>query len=99
LENRKLLYIFASYYLPHKLKKMDAVENAKKVLRDHGYFVDNLWHIQDVQANYMKASDEEAQKILNIALTNEATMEQISFAITEAIEFYFEDELDTDYED
>ena len=78
---------------------MDAVENAKKVLRDHGYFVDNLWHIQDVQANYMKASDEDAQKILNIALTNEATMEQISFAITNAIEFYFEDELDTDYED
>jgi hypothetical protein len=78
---------------------MDAVENAKKVLRDHGYFVDNLWHIQDVQANYMKASDEEAQKILNIALTNEATMEQISFAITDAIEFYFEDELDTEDED
>jgi hypothetical protein len=78
---------------------MDAVENAKKVLRDHGYFVDNLWHIQDVQVNYMKASDEDAQKILNIALTNEATMEQISFAITDAIEFYFEDELDTDYED
>lgn len=78
---------------------MDAVENAKKVLRDHGYFVDNLWHIQDVQVNYMKASDEDAQKILNTALTNEATMEQISFAITEAIEFYFEDELDTDYED
>jgi len=42
---------------------------------------------------------EEAQKILNIALTNEATMEQISFAITDAIECYFEDELDTDYED
>ena len=78
---------------------MNAVENAKKVLRENGYFVDNLWHIQDVQANYMKASDEDAQKILNMALTNEATMEQISFAITDAIEFYFEDELDTDYED
>jgi hypothetical protein len=78
---------------------MSEVENAKKVLRDHGYFVDNLWHIQDVQVNYMKASDEDAQKILNMALTNEATMEQISLAITDAIEFYFEDELDTDYED
>jgi hypothetical protein len=71
---------------------MDAVENARKVLRDHGYFVDNLWHIQDVQANYMKASDEDAQKILNTALTNEATMEQISLAITDAIEWYFPDE-------
>ena len=78
---------------------MSEVEKAKEVLRANGYYVDNLWHIQDVQANYMKASDEEAQKILNIALTNEATMEQISFAITDAIECYFEDELDTDYED
>jgi hypothetical protein len=71
---------------------MSEVEKAKKVLRDHGYFVDNLWHIQDVQANYMKASDEDAQKILNTALTNEATMEQISLAITDAIECYFPDE-------
>lgn len=78
---------------------MNEVEKAKAVLRANGYFVDNLWHIQDVQANYIKASDEEAQKILNIALTNEATMEQISFAITDAIESYFDDELDNDYED
>jgi hypothetical protein len=40
----------------------------------------------------MKASDEDAQKILNTALTNEATMEQISLAITDAIEWYFPDE-------
>ena len=78
---------------------MNEVEKAKEVLRANGYYVDNLWHIQDVQANYRKASDEEAQKILNIALTNEATIDQIQFAIVDAIEFYFQDELDTDYED
>lgn len=78
---------------------MNEVEKAKAVLRANGYFVDNLWHNDDVQMRYKKASAEEAQKILNIALTNEATMEQISFAITDAIESYFDDELDNDYED
>jgi hypothetical protein len=40
----------------------------------------------------MKATDEEAQNILNTALTNEATLEQISIAISDAMESYFEDE-------
>ena len=69
---------------------MNEVEKAKAVLRKNGYYVENLWHIQDVQANYMKASDEDAQNILNIALTNQETLEQISYSITDAIECYFE---------
>jgi len=73
-------------------RNTDAVEDAKEVLRDHGYFVDNLWHIQNVQFNYMEASDEDAQKILNMALTNEDITEQISLAIIDAIELYFQDE-------
>ena len=56
------------------------IEQAKEVLREAGYFVDNLWSIEDVQGNY-NCTDEEAQEILNSALTNEATMEQIWFAI------------------
>jgi hypothetical protein len=69
---------------------MNEVEKAKEVLRANGYYVENLWHIQNVQANYIKASDEDAQKILNIALTNQETLEQISYSITDAIECYFE---------
>ena len=65
---------------------MDAVENAKKVLRDHGYFVDNLWHIEDVQSLHKGASVEDAHRILNDALTNGATMEQIWYSITDALE-------------
>jgi hypothetical protein len=65
---------------------MDAVENAKKVLRDHGYFVDNLWHIGDIQSLHKGASAEYAHRILNLALTNAATMEQIWFAIEDALE-------------
>lgn len=57
-----------------------SVEEAKKVLRDNGYFTDNLWHIDDVQLRY-KCDEETAQDILNNALTNEWVMEQIHYAI------------------
>jgi len=57
------------------------VEKAKEVLRREGYFVDNLWHIDDIQYRYNCDDDSQAQEILNAALTNEATMNQIWFAI------------------
>ena len=64
------------------------VEQAKKVLRDKGFFVDNLWHIDDVKLSYDCESDEQAQAILDGALTNDATMQQI----WEAIDVYAEEE-------
>ena len=57
------------------------VEKAKEVLRREGYFVDNLWHIDDIQYRYNCDDDVQAHEILNSALTNEATMEQIWFSI------------------
>ena len=57
------------------------VEQAKKVLRDNGYFVDNLWHVDDVKLRYNCTDDEVAQDILDRALTNDATMEQVWDAI------------------
>jgi len=75
---------------------METIEQAKKVLRESGYFVDNLWHIDDVKLRY-KCDDEQAQDVLNSALTNEATMEQIFFSIDT---FASEDGLNpTDIED
>ena len=56
------------------------VEHAKQVLRYAGYFVDNLWHNDDVKSRYI-CDDSDAQNVLEKALTNEATMEQIWFAI------------------
>ncbi len=58
-----------------------SVEEAKAVLRENGYFVDNLWHVDDVKLRYNCDDDEVAQDILDNALTNDATMEQIWFAI------------------
>jgi hypothetical protein len=56
-------------------------QEAKEVLRNAGYFVDNLWHVDDIKLRYNCDDDEQAQDILNTALTNDATMEQIWFAI------------------
>jgi hypothetical protein len=52
------------------------IENAKKLLRSEGYYVDNLWQTCDVTMNY-DCTEEEAQEVLDGALNNEATMQQI----------------------
>lgn len=58
------------------------VEEARKVLKEAGFFVDNLWHVDDVKHKF-NCTDEQAQSVLDNALTNEATMEQIHFSINE----------------
>jgi hypothetical protein len=55
---------------------MNEIEKAKAVLRDAGYFVDNLWTIQDVQDRF-ECDDNTAQGILYDSLTNEYIVEQI----------------------
>ena len=52
------------------------IESAKKFLKEHGYYVDNLWHIDDVKQNY-NVSDEEAYDILNEAMQSTYIMENI----------------------
>ena len=56
------------------------IEQAKKTLESYGYFVDNLWRIEDVQDKF-ECSGDDAQYILYKALTNDATMQQIWLAI------------------
>jgi len=60
---------------------MDEVTKAKEVLRNAGYFVDNLWCNDDIQSFFTDVSKEQCQKVLDGALRNEATMEQIWYAI------------------
>ena len=56
------------------------VDNARAVLKAAGYFVDNLWHIEDVQATF-DCSPIEAMFVLNRALTNSHIVGQIWSAI------------------
>lgn len=60
-------------------------EEARELLRANGFFTDNLWHISDVKDNY-KCTDEEAQSILDGALTNGWIMEQIFATIKDLAE-------------
>ena len=59
-------------------------EQAKEVLRNAGYYVDNLWSIQDVDNDSL--TDNEKQSVLNMALTNEHIMGEIQYGIRVAIE-------------
>jgi hypothetical protein len=49
---------------------------AKEELRKQGYFVDNLWSVEDVTDRF-DCSDETAQDILYQALTNSYIVERI----------------------
>jgi hypothetical protein len=65
---------------------MSEVEIAKEILRKAGFFTDNLWHVDDVKLKFNVTDDEDAQAILNTALTNDWIMEQIHYGIAEAAE-------------
>lgn len=67
------------------LKQLD-VENAKQVLKEAGYYVDNLWQTCDVTMNY-ECTEEQAQDVLDKSLTNDYVQEQIFSTIKEYAEF------------
>lgn len=63
------------------------IHEAKQALREAGYFVDNLWHVDDVKnATEVSLSTDQAMQVLSMALTNEATMDQIWMSIQIATE-------------
>ncbi len=55
---------------------MSTIEQAKQVLRDNGYYVDNLWHIDDIAQTY-NCTDEEALEVLDGALNVSYVVENI----------------------
>jgi len=57
-----------------------STEQAKELLKKNGYYIDNLWHVDDVQQRCY-CTEEEAQEILDMSLTNEGTMEHIKDTI------------------
>jgi len=57
-----------------------AIQDAKQLLKDNGYYVGNLWCVDDIKSKF-KCNNDMAQYILDKSLTNEATYEQIWFSI------------------
>ncbi len=58
-------------------------EEAKQVLRDAGYYVDNLWCIEDVDADI---SNDEKYEILDEVLQSEYIIERINESIEVKVE-------------
>jgi hypothetical protein len=76
--------------------KLTEIEQAKAILKQHGYFVDNLWSVSDVTDRY-ECTEEQAYDVLDEALTNEWVMEQIWFSIDDTCDS-LKIELKEDYE-
>jgi hypothetical protein len=51
-------------------------KQARIILKELGFAVENLWQVSDVMMTY-SCTEEEAMSIMNKALSNEATMNQI----------------------
>ena len=64
-------------------RQLKDVLTARQTLKSRGYFMENLWHVDDVMEGH-HCSEEQAQQVLEMALTNAATMEQIWLAIEDA---------------
>jgi len=58
---------------------MNQIEQAKETLRKAGYFVGS-WSVKDLMDKY-NCTEEQAQEVLEEASGNDATMEQMWFAI------------------
>jgi len=69
------------------MTRQEKIAEAKQVLKDNGFYTDNLWSVDDIKGKF-NCTDAQAQKVLDGALNNEATMEQIWFAI----DFHGEDD-------
>lgn len=74
--------------IQQELDRIDGIFKAKELLFKEGYYIGNLWHIDDVKNNY-DCDDEDAYNILNQAVASEYVQEQIFGAIDE-IAFQYE---------
>jgi hypothetical protein len=57
------------------------IQEAKSYLKSQGYYTDKIWCTEDVKCRF-NCNEDEAQEVLDGALNNDATMEQIWFAIS-----------------
>ena len=69
------------------MKTNKEVEQAKQVLKNNGYYIENLWHINVVKdspnsnEDYFNCSDEKAYNILGDAIEQDGIYESINNSI------------------
>ena len=72
------------YHLSTALNQLEtSVNQAKAILKDAGYYVDNLWHIDDVK-QMKEMNDDDAYAILDTIISSDRTIEDIADSINQA---------------
>ena len=61
-------------------------EQAREVLRNAGYYVENLWSINDVYTEGIDISDDVKYDILDKVLQGEWIMENINISIADEVD-------------
>lgn len=56
------------------------IDKAKKTLEEAGYYIGNLYHVADVKSHF-DCTDDQALQVLDSAMDNDGTAEQIWMAI------------------
>jgi len=65
------------------------MEDSRKILKDNGYYVDNLWTTLDITDRFKDCSDDLAYQILDEVLQSEYIMSIIQETLCEhAVEDY-----------
>ncbi len=62
------------------MKKFIKTSKARTILKESGFYVEDLWHCDDVKCMY-ECTEEEAQKILGLALNDDIITKNILSAI------------------
>ena len=65
-----------------------SVDSAKGYLKERGYFVDNLWHLNDVSDRF-ECTDDQAHKVLSKVLESDYIMMSIHEAICQVAQDEF----------
>lgn len=63
-----------------------STEQARQVLKEAGYYVDNLWSINDVYTEGIDISDDDKYDILDKVLQGEWIMEKINLSIADEVD-------------
>lgn len=72
------------YHLSTALNQLEtSVNQAKAILKDAGYYVDNLWHVDDVKG-LKDMNDDDAYAILDTILSGDYIIEDIANSINQA---------------
>tara|TARA_R100001463_G_scaffold133477_1_gene194912 strand:- start:381 stop:617 length:237 start_codon:yes stop_codon:yes gene_type:complete len=63
------------------MRNYNEVKKAKEILKNNGYYIDNLWQLVDVQDKFKNCSDKLAYQILDEVLQNNYIMCEIQETI------------------